>query len=57
MENIIKKYEVKLDFLNKSLEQFRSFLDEDQLNTIYDLKKLLTEFITDLNNIKDLSKK
>lgn len=51
MKEIIEKYETKLDFLNKAVEQTKHLLDEDTSDTMNNLKILLTEVITDFKAV------
>jgi len=51
MNEIIEKYEAKLDYLNKAVEQTKHLMDEDTLDMMNDMKILLTEVITDFKAI------
>jgi len=53
MKEIIKKYEAKLEFLNKVVEQTKDLMDEDTLEMMSDIKSLLTEVIIDFNEVKE----
>ena len=50
MKKLIKKYEAKLEFLNKSLEENKMLLDTDTLDMMQDVGELLKEMISDLRN-------
>jgi DNA-binding ferritin-like protein len=52
MNNIIEKYESKLDYLNKSVEQTNHLMDEDTLDMMNDMKTLLTEVIGDFKTFE-----
>lgn len=52
MGKIVQKYEAKLDYLNKAVEQTKHLMDEDTLNIMNDMKILLTEVITDFKAIR-----
>jgi hypothetical protein len=48
MNSIIEKYESKLDYLNKAVEQTNHLVDEE----MNDMKILLTEVITDFKTFE-----
>jgi len=54
MNEIIEKYEAKLDYLNKAVEQTKHLMDEDTLDMMDDMKILLTEVVTDFKAIRAL---
>jgi hypothetical protein len=54
MNEIIEKYEAKLDYLNKAVEQSKHLMDKDTLDTLSHMKILLTEVITDFKVIRAL---
>ena len=56
MNEIVEKYEAKLKFLNKAVEQKKMFLTEEELETLDQLKIILTEVVTDLRAIRAFSK-
>jgi len=47
MNRIIEKYESKLDYLNKAVEQTNHLMDVDTLDMMNDMKTLITEVIGD----------
>jgi len=51
MNEIIEKYEAKLDYLNKAVEQSKHLMDKDTLDTMNHMKILLTEVVTDFKAI------
>ncbi len=55
MNEIIKKYEAKLDYLNKAVEQTKNLMDEDTLDMMNDIKILLTEVVTDFKDVRALA--
>lgn len=55
MNEIIQKYEAKLDYLNKAVEQTKHLMDEDTLDMMNDMKILLTEVVTDFKDIHAVS--
>jgi hypothetical protein len=55
MNEIIEKYEAKLDYLNKGVEQTKHLMDEDTLDMMNDMKILLTEVVTDFKIIRALN--
>lgn len=55
MTEIIEKYQAKLDYLNKAVEQTKHLMDEDTLDMMNDMKILLTEVVTDLQTIRTLN--
>jgi len=52
MNEIIEKYEAKLDFLNKAVEKSNHLMDENTLDIMDSVKILLTEVITDFKDVK-----
>jgi hypothetical protein len=54
MNEIIEKYEAKLDYLNKAVEQTKHLMNEDTLDMLNDMKILLTEVVTDFKAIRAL---
>lgn len=54
MNEIIEKYESKLDYLNKSVEMYQHLMDEDTLEMMNDMKLLLSEVVTDFKTICSL---
>jgi hypothetical protein len=56
MNEIVEKYEAKLERLNKAIEQKKRFIAEDHLEVLASLKVLLTEVVTDLRAIRAFSK-
>lgn len=56
MNEIIEKYEAKLEFLNQAIELKKRLLTEGDLEVLADLKVLLTEVVTDLRAIRAFSK-
>jgi DNA-binding ferritin-like protein len=55
MNEIIEKYEAKLDYLSKGVEQTKHLMDEDTLDMMNDMKILLTEVVTDFKIIRELN--
>jgi len=55
MNEIIEKYEAKLDYLKKGVEQTKHLMDEDTLDMMNDMKILLTEVVTDFKTIRALN--
>jgi hypothetical protein len=55
MNEIIEKYEAKLDYLNKAVEQTKHLMGEDTLDMMNDIKILLTEVVTDFKTIRALN--
>lgn len=55
LNEIIEKYEAKLDYLNKAVEQTKHLMDEDTLDMMNDMKILLTEVVTDFKTIQALN--
>ena len=53
MNEIIEKYEAKLDYLNKSVDSYSHLMNEDTLEMMEDLKILLTEVIADFKTIDE----
>jgi hypothetical protein len=53
MNEMIEKYEAKLDYLNKAVEQTKHLMDEDTLDMMNDMKILLTEVVTDFKTIHE----
>jgi hypothetical protein len=53
MNEIIEKYEAKLDYLNKSVDSYSHLMDENTLEMMEDLKLLLTEVIVDFKIIDE----
>ena len=53
MNEIIEKYEAKLDYLNKSIDSYSHLMDENTLEMMEDLKILLTEVIADFKTIDE----
>jgi hypothetical protein len=56
MNEIVEKYEAKLEFLDKAVEQKRQLMDQDELEMIAEVKILLKEVVTDLRAIRAFSK-
>ena len=56
MNEIVEKYEAKLKFLNEAVEQKKRFLTEGELETLAELKIIMTEVVTDLRAIRAFSK-
>jgi predicted house-cleaning noncanonical NTP pyrophosphatase (MazG superfamily) len=56
MNEIVEKYEAKLERLNKDIERKKEFLTEGDLEVLAILKILLTEVVTDLRAIRAFSK-
>ena len=56
MNEIVEKYEAKLEFLNRAIEQKKMFLTEGELETLDQLKIILTEVVTDMRAIRAFSK-
>jgi len=54
MNQIIEKYEAKLDYLNKAVERTKHLMDEDTLDMMNDMKILLTEVVKDFKDISEL---
>jgi hypothetical protein len=48
---MIEKYEAKLEFLNRSMEKTKHLLDDDTLEFMSDLRKLLEEVIFDFRKV------
>jgi len=55
MNEIIEKYEAKLNYLNKAVEQTKHLMDEDTLDMMNDMKILLTKVVTDFKAIHALA--
>ena len=55
MNEIIEKYEAKLDYLNKAVELTKHLMDEDTLDMMNNVKILLTEVVTDFKAIRVLA--
>jgi hypothetical protein len=55
MNEIIEKYQAKLDYLNKAVEQTKHLIDEDTLEMLNDMKILLTEVVIDFKTIRALN--
>ncbi len=55
MNEIIEKYQAKLDYLNKAVERTKHLMDEDTLDMMNDMKILITEVVTDLQTISTLN--
>jgi hypothetical protein len=55
MNEMIEKYEAKLDYLNKAVEHTKHLMDEDTLDMMNDMKILLTEVVTDFKTIRALN--
>ena len=55
MNRIIEKYESKLDYLNKAVEQTNHLMDVDTLDMMNDMKILLTEVVTDFKTIRAIN--
>jgi hypothetical protein len=55
MNEIISKYEVKLDYLNKAVDMYQHLMDEDILDMMNNMKILLTEVVTDFKAIRALA--
>ena len=56
MNEIVEKYEAKLERLNEIVERKKKFLTEGDLEVLAQLKVLLTEVVTDLRAIRAFSK-
>jgi hypothetical protein len=56
MNEIIEKYEAKLERLTKAIELKKGLLTEGDLEVLAQLKVLLTEVVTDLRAIRAFSK-
>jgi hypothetical protein len=56
MNEIIEKYQAKLDYLNKAVERTKHLMDEDTLDMMNDMKILITEVVTDLQTIRTLNR-
>jgi hypothetical protein len=56
MNEIIEKYEAKLERLNETIERKKISLTEQDLEVLTLLKVLLTEVVTDLRAIRIFSK-
>ena len=56
MNEIVEKYEAKLERLTKAIELKKALLTEEDLEVLTQLKILLTEVVTDLRAIRALSK-
>jgi hypothetical protein len=52
MNRIIEKYEAKLDYLNKAVEQTNHLMDVDTLDMMNDMKTLITEVIEDFKKFE-----
>jgi len=55
MNEIIEKYQAKLDYLNKAVEQTKHLMDEDTLDMMNDMKILLTEVVTDFRAVRAIN--
>lgn len=55
MDEIIQKYEAKLDYLNKAVEPTKHIMDEDTLDMMNNIKNLLTEVVTDFKAMRALA--
>jgi hypothetical protein len=53
MKEIIEKYEAKLSYLNRAIDQTKHLMDEDTLDMMNDIKILITEVITDFKSIHE----
>jgi hypothetical protein len=56
MNEIVEKYEAKLERLNEAIEVKKRLLTEGDLIMLAQLKVLLTEVVTDLRAIRAFSK-
>jgi len=56
MNEIVEKYEAKLERLSEAIERRKKFLTEGDLEVLAQLKVLLTEVVTDLRAIRAFSK-
>ena len=56
MNEIVEKYEAKLERLNEIIERKKRFLAEEDLQVLVQLRVLLTEVVTDLRAIRAFSK-
>ena len=56
MNEIVEKYEAKLERLTKAIELKKALLTEEDLEVLTQLKVLLIEVVTDLRAIRALSK-
>ena len=56
MNEIVEKYEAKLERLNEIIERKKKLLTEGDLEILAQLKVLLTEVVTDLRAIRAFSK-
>mgnify|MGYP007071594677 CR=1 FL=1 len=52
MNEIIDKYEERLNYLDKVVEQTKHLMDESTLDMMNDVKILLTEVVADLKAIR-----
>jgi hypothetical protein len=55
MNEIISKYQAKLDYLNKAVDMNQHLMDEDTLDMMNNMKILLTEVVTDFKAIRALA--
>jgi len=56
MNEIVEKYEAKLERLSEAIEQKKRFLTKGELEVLAQLRVLLTEVVTDLRAIRAFSK-
>ncbi len=56
MNEIVEKYEAKLERLSEAVEREKRFLTEGELEVLVQLKVILTEVVTDLRAIRAFSK-
>jgi hypothetical protein len=56
MNEIVEKYEAKLERLNEIIERKKRFLAEEDLEVLVQVKVILTEIVTDLRAIRAFSK-
>ena len=56
MNEIIEKYEAKLEALNRTYESKWSYLTQGELEVLSQIKILLTGIVTDLRAIRAFSK-
>ena len=56
MNEILEKYEAKLEYINEAIELKKRLLNEEDLEVLAELKVLFTEVVTDLRAIRAFSK-
>ena len=52
LDAIIDKYNAKLDYLDKALEEVSDLIDPDTLETMQDMRTIITEVISDFESLK-----